>query len=92
MVSPITPDTATQKMVDLAKGHLAQRLGISVEQITLLEVKPVMWRDAGLGCPKPGIDYIQVETPGYSIVLETGGQKYYYHTDEVNRVIPCNKR
>lgn len=89
MGSPTTPDAAAQKMVDLAKEHLAQRLGIAVEQITLLEVRPASWRDASLGCPKPGVDYIQVETPGFSIVLETGGKTYNLHTDRASRVVMC---
>jgi hypothetical protein len=92
MPSPITPDAAAQKMVALAKEHLAQKLGIPVEQIALSEVRPVVWRDASLGCPKPAIDYIQVETPGYNILLEAGGQTYNYHTNQSDRFVMCNRR
>jgi hypothetical protein len=89
MDSPITPDAAAQKMVDLAKAHLAQRLSISAGQITLIEVRPVVWRDASLGCPKPAVDYMRVETPGFRIVLEAGGKTYNRHTDESRRVVLC---
>jgi hypothetical protein len=91
MPSPITPDAAAQKMVSLAKEHLAQKLGIPVEQIALSEVRPVVWRDASLGCPKPAIDYIQVETPGFNILLEAGGQTYNYHTNQSSRFVMCNR-
>jgi hypothetical protein len=91
MPSPITPDAVSQKMVTLVKEHLAQKLGIPVEQITLSEVRPAMWRDASLGCPKPAIDYIQVETPGFNILLEAGGQTYNYHTNQSNRFVMCNR-
>ena len=91
MVSPVPPDTNEQKMVTLAKEHLAQMLSITVDQIALSEVKSVVWRDASLGCPKPAIDYIRVETPGYNIVLEAGGKTYNVHTDEANRVVMCNR-
>ena len=91
MASPITPDATAQKMVTLAKNHLAQRLRIAVEQIALFEVKSVQWPDAGLGCPKPGVDYIRMETAGYKILLETGGKTYNYHTDKLNRVVMCNR-
>ena len=57
----------------------------------LEEIKSVRWRDASLGCPKPGVDYIQVETPGYNILLQTGGSTYSYHTDETRRFVACNK-
>jgi hypothetical protein len=91
MPSPMTPDAVSQKMVTLVKEHLAQKLGIPVEQIALSEVKPVVWRDGSLGCPKPAIDYIQVETPGFNILLEAGGQTYNYHTNQSNRFVMCNR-
>jgi hypothetical protein len=77
--------------VTLVKEHLARRLGIPLDQIALLEVKPAVWRDASLGCPKPAIDYIPMETPGYNIVLKTGERTYNYHTDQTKRFVVCNK-
>lgn len=86
-----TPNAAEQQMVDLAKAHLAKALGIAADEIDLVEVKPVVWRDGSLGCPKPAIDYIQVETPGYRIQLSAAGTTYTYHTDETRRVVTCKK-
>jgi hypothetical protein len=91
-MSPITPpDEASERMVALVKQHLAQRLSLTVDQIVLSDIKQVVWRDAGLGCAKPGVDYIQVETPGYNISLEASGNTYIYHTDATKRFVPCNK-
>ncbi|HKV00673.1 MAG TPA: hypothetical protein VJQ26_01035, partial [Ktedonobacteraceae bacterium] len=91
-MTPVTPqDEASGKMVSLVKGHLAQRLNIDVDQIVVSDIKPVVWRDAGLGCPKPGVDYIQVETPGYNILLSAGGKTYSYHTDATKRFVQCNQ-
>ena len=91
-MTPITPpDAASEKLVTLVKQHLAKQLGIPADQIELSSVKSVVWRDAGLGCPKPGVDYIQVETPGYNILLEAGGKAYTYHTDATRRFVPCNR-
>jgi hypothetical protein len=91
MVPVTPPDEASEKMVVLVKQHLAQRLSIAVDQIVLSDIKPVVWRDAGLGCPKPGVDYIQVETPGYNILLEASGATYRYHTDQTKRFVQCNR-
>jgi hypothetical protein len=94
--SPIEPSTsnqsspAEQKMIDLSRKNLSQKLTIDIDQIVVLSIMQITWRDAGLGCPKPGIDYIRVETPGYSIQLEAEGKTYNYHTDENKRVILCN--
>jgi hypothetical protein len=91
-MTPVTPpDETAEKMVALVKEHLANRLSIAVGQIVLSEIKPVVWRDAGLGCPKPGVDYIQVETPGYNILLQAGENAYRYHTDATKRFVQCNK-
>ena len=87
-----TPSPASQNMVRLSIEHLSKRLGIPADRILLVEVTAVTWRDASLGCPKPGIDYIRVETPGYNILLEAGGNTYSYHTDEEKRVILCASR
>lgn len=91
MAPAITPDAAAQKMVDLAKENLAQRLGVALDEIALVQVRTAVWRDASLGCPRPAIDYIPMETPGYNIVLEAGGQTYNYHTDADRRFVLCNR-
>jgi hypothetical protein len=88
--SQFSPDE--QKMVDLSRKNLSQKLKINIDQIVLASIKKVTWRDASLGCPKPGIDYIRVETTGYSIMLEAEGKTYNYHTDESKRVVLCHKQ
>lgn len=92
MASDAPPDATADNMVARAIEHLANRLGANVEEVKLLELRSVQWRDTGLGCPKPGVDYIQRETPGYNISLELGGATYEYHTDQVRRVILCRTR
>ncbi len=89
---PTPADKDLQYLIAKAKEDLAKRLSTSVDEIKLLEAKAVVWRDASLGCPKPGIDYIQVETGGYNVLLETGGKTYNYHTNKTNRIILCNPR
>ena len=94
IMTPSTPESTSDVINPMAKvcvADLAKRLAINTEQIKILEVTAVLWRDASLGCPKPGIDYIRVETPGYRISLEADGKVYTYHTDESRRAIQCNK-
>jgi hypothetical protein len=86
-----TPSPAAQKMADLSRENLSRILKISVDQILTAEVKPVIWPDAGLGCPKAGVAYIQVLTPGFLVLLEADGQRYLYHTDENEIVILCKE-
>ncbi len=71
-----SPDPASQPLVELARQNLAQELGIKPEDITLVGVEAVEWRDSSLGCPRPGMNYLQVITSGYRISLEAQGKGY----------------
>ncbi|MCX7707861.1 MAG: hypothetical protein N2204_07620 [Anaerolineae bacterium] len=71
----------------LAIADLAGRLGIPESAITVRAVEAVEWPDASLGCPRPGMMYAQVITPGYRIVLEAGGRTYDYHTSQSHAVL-----
>ena len=73
----------------LAQEDLGQRLDLAPETIRLLSLEKVEWPDASLGCPKPGMMYAQVITPGFKVVLEAQGQTYEYHTDAAQSVVLC---
>lgn len=76
-------------MIERAIADLAQRLSIPESQIETIETKEVAWPDASLGCPKPGIVYAQIPTPGYLVVLEVTGDEYEYHVDIHGNVLYC---
>jgi hypothetical protein len=82
-----TPSAGSKEQA-LAVADLAQLLGIAPSAITVVSVEEVTWPDASLGCPKPGMMYAQVLTPGSRIVLEVDGKTYEYHTGR-GRVVPC---
>jgi hypothetical protein len=84
---PVTPQL--QKLIDQSRQDLAQRLGINVDDISLLEASSVTWPDASLGCPREGMGYAQVLTPGYLIRLQAGEQEYEYHAGRGMAVIYC---
>ena len=77
-------------LVEQARTDLAQRLGSPAGSFTLKRAEAIEWPDASLGCPKPGIVYAQVLTPGYLIVLEANGKDYEYHADR-RHVVYCEK-
>lgn len=70
------------KLVEAAQTDLAQRLGVTSDEIQMVKVEPVMWPDGSLGCPEPGMMYTQAIVPGYRITLSAGGQEYDYHADQ----------
>jgi len=75
--------------MELARQDLAERLGMPINEIAIVSMEAVEWPDASLGCPKPGMMYAQVITPGYRIILEAGGKRYEYHSDRGKRAILC---
>lgn len=76
---PTPSDQGLQQLVNQAKEDLAQRFGLTVDQIDLIELKYVIWPDKGLGCPKPGMVYPQVPEDGMLIRLKAGKHVYNYH-------------
>jgi hypothetical protein len=72
----------------LARMDLAQRLGVSVEDVSIGEAKEVVWQDASLGCPQPGQFYKAAPSRGYILNLSSHGRSFTYHTDRY-RLVPC---
>jgi hypothetical protein len=79
-----------QNLIEQAKQDLAQRLAISTNQISLVQATEVEWSDSSLDCPQPGMEYLQVITPGYRILLEVSGNQYEYHSNRDAYVIYCD--
>ncbi len=73
-------DPSLGALVGRARADLAGRLAVAVEEIEVVRAEPVVWSDAGLGCPQPGMRYLQVPVEGALIELSAAGQVYRYHT------------
>jgi hypothetical protein len=82
-------DPAIQNRVDMAIADLASRLSISTSEIKLVEATPVVWPDSSLGCPQPGMAYLQVPEDGLLIRLEVDGQIYPYHSGGTRNPFLC---
>ena len=67
----------------LAAEVLATELGIAISAIQVDTVRAVEWRDSSIGCPQPGVGYLQVITPGHEITLRVGDRMHTIH--EANR-------
>lgn len=78
-------------VVEMAIRDLADRLGVSPDDIWVGEARPAVWPDASLGCPEPGESYAQVGAPGFSLTLVWEGKSYVYHTDRTRQVIFCGE-
>ena len=72
----------------LAIDTLASDLGIAPDSIEVDTVKAIEWRDSSLGCPKPGVAYLDVVTPGHKVILRVGKEIHVVH-EAGNRAFRC---
>lgn len=85
-ISPQPPALTTPadqaSAIEQAIADLAARLDTTPSEIEIVTQEAVTWPDRGLGCPQPGIEYIQVPVDGLRIVLDHAGTTYEYHTGQ----------
>lgn len=86
-----TPAPGMEFLIEKAKEDLAQHLSIATTEIDLVEASAVTWPDASLGCPQPGMSYIQVPQDGGRIVLQVQGINYEYHNGGSRGLFLCEK-
>lgn len=79
-------DVPPQAVMEAATW-LSQELGVSVEDIEIVEFEQVEWPDACLGVPQEGQACAQVITPGFRVSLEVNGQSYELRSDQEGKLI-----
>jgi hypothetical protein len=51
-------------MEEVALDVASRHLSVPSSELKIVRIEPVEWRDSSLGCPQPGMEYLQVITPG----------------------------
>ncbi len=74
------PSTSLDDIVAQAIADAVARFGTDDADIVVLEACDVTWRDSSLGCPVPGISYLQRLTEGFLVVLRIGARRVEYHS------------
>lgn len=101
-VTPISPVfTSTPQLPALPAGSAAliaqaqemlrqlPGFNLSPADIAVVAVESKQWRDSSLGCPRAGMMYKQVITPGYAITLKAAGKQFEFHTNTGNTIVLC---
>ncbi len=86
----ISTEVPQRLMARVLEGA-ARRLGVGIDQIQVERVEATTWGDSSLGCPRPGMVYAQVITPGYRIVVSNGGRRLVFHTDSRDDAVLCQR-
>lgn len=74
-----------------AAATVAQQTGSLTEDVVIRSMEAVEFSDSSLGCPRPGMAYMQVITPGYKIVAEAAGKSFDVRVAG-NRGLICDQR
>jgi hypothetical protein len=69
---------------------VADRAGVSQDEVLITVTELVTWSDGSLGCPEPDMTYTQALVDGYRIVVEAGGSSYTYHGQNGSDPFHCD--
>lgn len=86
---PAVTGEVPQDLLDQIIDDAARRAGVDRAQVVVTVGEAVEWPDGSLGCPQPGVAYLQVITPGYRVQLEAGASSYDYRVDDRGRFSIC---
>ena len=77
----VMPEGINHPNVSIALSDLSKRLEIGEGEISVINIEEKAWRDSSLGCPQPGMMYMQVIVEGGMLIqLQVNGIVYNYHS------------
>ena len=88
--SPAQSSEAKETAARLAVDTLSQKLSVEPDNIEVVHVAAMEWPDSSLGCPRPGMEYLQVITHGWLALLQTGKKAYRVHIGNKQAIV-CEK-
>ncbi len=86
----VASDEEKLKAQELAIRTLGETLSVTRGDVKVIHIAVMSWPDSSLGCPKPGISYTQVITPGHYVLLQSGEELHRVHIAD-ERAIICEK-
>jgi hypothetical protein len=82
--------TGAEEIPFVAGQGSAADLKIAKDGILVDTIRAVDWPNSSVGCPKPGIAYLDVITPGHKITLRADGQIHVAH-EAKGRAFICHQ-
>lgn len=72
---PRTPPAETNPAT-VAKRVIAEFLSVPMTDVTLVSSQEQEFSDSSLGCPEPGMSYLQALTSGHQVIVEADGRRF----------------
>lgn len=86
---PVSLAELPRELRRIVVADAAKRLGVKESAVVLTRADRVTWSDGALGCPQPGMGYLQALVPGFRVVARSAEHELVYHTDEARQAIAC---
>jgi hypothetical protein len=74
----VVPGKVPAALLERIVADAAAVAKVAPADVVVVSTESVTWNDGSLGCPKPGVSYIQMIIEGYRVIVEAGGQRYDY--------------
>jgi hypothetical protein len=87
--SEATGSQVMQPMLEQIRADAAQRAGVALDKVKVLNVESVTWPNGSLGCPEPGMMYTQALVSGYRIRVDASGTTLTYHAGAQRTFVHC---
>ena len=88
--APPADETVAEEIETAARKLLADELEVEEGSLKFDSSEGVGRPDASLGCPKEGMFYAQVITPGYKLVFDLTGTSYAVNTNsDSSHMVVC---
>lgn len=88
--APAQSSEAKEAAARLAVDALSKKLSVEPDSVEVVHMAAMEWPNSSLGCPRPGMQYLQVITQGWLALLQTGKKAYRVHIGN-KRAIVCEK-
>jgi hypothetical protein len=82
-----TGESARSAAIERAVAMVATKAGVDPRRVEQLGAEAVDWPDSSLGCPQPGMQYLQSIHPGYRVRLRVGEALYEVHVSDEQAVV-----
>lgn len=87
--APAVTGEAPAALLERIRADVMQRSGATHQEVVFVRDEAVVWPDGSLGCPEPGVAYLQVQTDGYWVIAQVGDVRYDYRVDADGRFRLC---
>ena len=69
----------------------AERTGVDIDDIEVVQAEATTWSDGSLGCPEPGMVYTQALVDGYHVIVEAGGDELDFRVTGNGGFVLCEQ-